>query len=437
MGSLDPKTPQKIGHEDFLKYPFFQKGERRIKLRGVRRKKERVYREIKEIIDKGTTSTTELASILGKSTRQTRRLIGNMARLGLVKIDSETGRLVKKRLSFFELLSKNKFTKIPEIEKWINDCIARDVQPSTISHYLYSVKYILILTKTTPKEVIKSKKDAVEIWAKFMVEFRKQNRTRGTQHYRVSFKNFLASFDITFAPRMGKMYGLSSSHDKYGGYAGVSLSQELTKKIGDMILENNDLQLYTWWRIGLRTGARTRAISTMVWERIYFDEKNEDGSKSFKLEQHETKDARGHYHLGQNGEWKTKYPPPDLLDLLLRWKKESGINSKFLWFRDSLSDEQNRRNAERIKDRTVRKLRVYFEKIVDQVDPLTREYMIKKPGHLMRHILAQQMKDAGMTNEEIADAFGWRTPEIVGTWYTKTSEKKKKELGVRCSKVIF
>jgi len=437
MGHLDPKTQKKVGHEDFLKYPFFQKGGRRIRLHGTRRKKERVYLEMKNLIDKGITSTNELASRLGKSTKQTRRYIKDMARFGLVKLDPETGMLVKKRLSHIELLSRDRFTKIPEIEKWINDCIARDLQPSTVSHYLKAVKTILLLTKTTPKEVIKSKKDAIEIWAKFMVEFRKQNPARGTQYYRVSFKNFLASFEITFAPRMGKMYGLSSSHDKYGGYAGVSLSPELTKKIGDMILTNDDLQLYTWWRIGLRTGARTKAISTMVWERIYFDEKNEDGSQSFKLEQHETKDARGQYHLGQNGEWKTKYPPIDLRELLLRWRKESGVNSRFLWFKDSLSDEQNRRNAERVRERTIRKLRRYFEKIADQVDPLTREYMIKKPGHLMRHILAQQMKDAGMTNEEIADAFGWRTPEIVGTWYTKTSEKKKKEFGLRCSKVIF
>ena len=84
-----------------------------------------------------------------------------------------------------------------------------------------------------------------------------------------------------------------------------------------------------------------------------------------------------------------------------------------------------------------RKLRKYFEKIADKVDPLTREYMFKKPGHLMRHTLAQQMKDGGMTNEEIADAFGWRTPAIVGTWYCKTLDKKKKELGLRCAKVIF
>ncbi|MDE1831604.1 MAG: hypothetical protein KGI02_04440 [Thaumarchaeota archaeon] len=346
----------------------------------------------------------------------------------VVKLDPETGMLVKKRLPDYELLSKDEFTKIPEIEKWINDCIACDVQPSTISQYVKCVKSILSLTKTIPKDVIKSKKDAVEIWAKFMVGFRKQNPARGTQYYRVSFKNLLASFEITFAPRMGKMYGLSSSHDKYGAYAGVSLSQELTKKIGKMILANNDLQLYLWWRIGLRTGARSKAISIIVWERIYFDEKNEDGSQSFKLEQHETKDARGHYHIGQNGERKTKYPPLDLGKLLLKWKKKYGTDSKFLWFQDSHTDAQNKRNAERVKERTVKKLRLYFEKIVDNVDPLTREYMFKKPGHLMRHTLAQQMKDGGMTNEEIADAFGWRTPEIVGTLYCKTSEKKRRNL---------
>ena len=122
--------------------------------------------------------------------------------------------------------------------------------------------------------------------------------------------------------------------------------------------------------------------------------------------------------------------------MLFRWKQRSG-NAKFVWFTDGFTDAQNRSNAERVKGRIVKKLRMYFAKIADEVDPLTREYMFKKPGHLMRHTLAQQMKDSGMTNEEIADAFGWRSPEIVGTWYSKTSEKKKKELGMKCAKVIF
>ena len=202
-----------------------------------------------------------------------------MASRGMVKLNPETRLLVKANVSSYESLPKNEFAKIPEIAKWMNDCIARDVKPATISQYVKCVKSILVLAKTTPKKVIKSKKDAIEIWTRFMVEFRRKNPTRGNQYYRVSFKNFLSSFDITFAPRMGKIYGLSSAHDKYGTYAGVSISPEITKKIGDMILEDDDLQLYTWWRVGLRTGARSKAISTMVWERVYFNEKNEDGSE--------------------------------------------------------------------------------------------------------------------------------------------------------------
>jgi hypothetical protein len=401
------------------------------------RRQEKLFLKLKNMIDHETTSVTELANKIGKSTRHTRRYIVKMANLGMVRLNPETGTLVKTREINFESISKRDFRKIPEISKWVKDCISRDVRPHTISHYLNSVKYILRLTETIPKNVVKSKKYAIETWVRFMVEFRKQHPTRGNHHYRVSFKNFLASFDITFAPRMGKMHGLSSSHDRYGAYAGVSLSKELTKNIGDMILENDDLKLYVWWRVGLRTGARSKAISTMIWERVYFDEKNEDGSESFKLEQHETKDAHLHFHLGQNGEWKTKYPPLDLKRLLLVWREESGINSRFLWFEDGFTDVQNKRNAARVQAEMTGKLRKYFEKIADKVDPLTREYMFKKPGHLMRHTLAQQMKDGGMTNEEIADAFGWRTPAIVGTWYCKTSEKKKKELGMRCAKVIF
>ncbi|MEO9307159.1 MAG: hypothetical protein ABI342_02465 [Nitrososphaera sp.] len=407
------------------------------KISRKQRRQEKLFLKLKNMIDNETTSITELAGKIGKSRRHTRRYIAKMASLGMVRLNPGTGTLVKTKEINFDSISKTNFRKIPEISKWIKDCISRDVSPLTISQYLNSVKYILRLTKTIPKNVIKSKKDAIETWVKFMVEFRKQHPDRGNHCYRVSFKNFLASFDITFAARMGKMHGLSSSHDRYGAYAGVSLSKELTKSIGDMILENDDLMLYVWWRIGLRTGARSKAISTMVWERIYFDEKNEDGSESFKLEQHETKDARLHFHLGQNGEWKIKYPPLDLKRLLLLWKKESRIYSRFLWFEDGFTDAQNKSNAARIKAEMTKKLRKYFEKIADRVDPLTREYMLKMPGHLMRHTLAQQMKDGGMTNEEIADSFGWRTPAIVGTWYCKTSEKRKKEIGIRCAKVIF
>lgn len=83
------------------------------------------------------------------------------------------------------------------------------------------------------------------------------------------------------------------------------------------------------------------------------------------------------------------------------------------------------------------RLRSYYEKIADKVDARTKEFMFKRPMHMLRHTLAQQLRDAGMTSEEIADAFGWKTSNTVSTWYAKTSEKKRKELGVKCSQVIF
>jgi hypothetical protein len=140
--------------------------------------------------------------------------------------------------------------------------------------------------------------------------------------------------------------------------------------------------------------------------------------------------------LGENGEWKVKYPPLDLKKLLLEWKS-CAVDSRFLWFEDGGSDAQNRKNADRMVRVIVPRLKSYYEQISPKLDSRTREYMMKRPTHLMRHTLAQQMKDAGLTNEEIADSFGWRTSQIVSTWYTKTSEKKRKELGMRCSKVIF
>ena len=84
----------------------------------------------------------------------------------------------------------------------------------------------------------------------------------------------------------------------------------------------------------------------MSWEYIYFDETNDDGTESFRLEQHETKDPRGQWFLEENGEWKTKYPPLDLKRILLDWKSRSP-NSRFLWFEDNGSDILNRKSAER------------------------------------------------------------------------------------------
>lgn len=136
-----------------------------------------------------------------------------------------------------------------------------------------------------------------------MVSYKKQFPSKGTKNYRVAYRNFIASYGIVFPTRMGKLYGLSSAHDNFGGYAGVCFSSQVTEELGKMMLDAGDIEMYTWFRVGLRTGARARSIAKMTWDRIYFDEKNEDGTESFKLEQHETKDPhnRGSWEKMESG----------------------------------------------------------------------------------------------------------------------------------------
>ncbi|MDH2907193.1 MAG: hypothetical protein PXX83_03750 [Candidatus Nitrosotalea sp.] len=60
-------------------------------MHGKRRKKERVYLEILELVNKGITSTNKLAIELGKSSRHVRRYLKVMAVLGMIKLDKQTG----------------------------------------------------------------------------------------------------------------------------------------------------------------------------------------------------------------------------------------------------------------------------------------------------------------------------------------------------------
>jgi integrase len=396
--------------------------------------------ECKKLIDSGITGTKDLSVILNQSERQTRRHIKKLAAFGLVKLDMETGRMEKSTENVlkkqYNSLSDGTFRKIPEIQKWVNDCIARELHPKSIANMVNAMKRLCGYIKIHPKKLVTSKKIAKEYWTTFMVEYKKQNPAKGTHMYRVSYKNFLASFEMTFAHGSCKTFGLSSAHDRFGTYAGVHFSSAMTKKLGDIILSENDLETFLWFRIGLRTGARSSAISSMVWERIYV-EKNEDGTELFKLEQHETKDKRGQYHLGLDGDWKIKYPPPDLQKNLLQWKQDNPRYTRFVWFEDRGYDIGNLSQTIILRNRIASKLKKYYKKIENEVDFLTRQYMYIKPDHIMRHTFAQQLKESGFTSEEIAEAGGWRDAGTVSKWYSKTSEKKKRELGIRCTKVVF
>ena len=86
----------------------------------------------------------------------------------------------------------------------------------------------------------------------------------------------------------------------------------------------------------------------MTWDRIYFDNKDVGGETVFKLEQHETKDKQGHFHLGVNGDWKTKFPNDEIKNLLLEWKIAHPEFRRFVWFEDTGTDlrQQKQRGSQ-------------------------------------------------------------------------------------------
>jgi len=398
-----------------------------------------LFLQIKSMISEGNIRTKDIAKSINRSIRQTQRYFVQMSEMGLVTL-TDTARIaitteqIKKYR--YTTITKEDFAKIPPIKKWINGCIARGVSPESIRVYRRSVRYIFSMMGAHPSDVITSRQRAIDFWIDFISEFKLNKPDLGTHGFRVAYKSFLAAHGITFANNVAKIYGLSSAHDKMAPYAGVYLTNEATKQVGKLILESGDFALYVWFRVCLRTGARPSAVSTMTWDRIYWNFQGEDGQGYFKLEQHETKDKRGQFHLGMDGEWKVKYVPQEIKALLLQWK-EICPDKRFLWFKEGGSDSQNRRFALNVRNNMAVKLKTHYEKIKDMVDPLTQEYMMLKPHHVLRHTLVQQMKNADLSNDEIAECFGWRTPDIVGKWYSKTSERKKQELNHIFEKIEF
>lgn len=389
--------------------------------------------QIKELINDGVIRTKDISEEINRSERQTRRYLVQMSKHKMISL-TDSKRLDKSQDQIkkyhFNTITRDSFVQIPEIKQWIDGCLARGLKFITISRYISYAKFIFNFMSENPTNALESKDKAIKFWISFAADFRRDYPSKGTQCYRVTYKNLLAAHNIFFANRMGKIYGLSSAHDRYAPYAGVHFTSNVTKKISNLILHDRNFALYVWWRIALRTGARSSAISTMTWDRVYLD------SQPFKLEQHETKDPRGHIHLGEDGEWKPKYLPEDLRKILFQWKKTSP-DSRFLWFIEKNSDTANQNEARKTRSQMSANLKHYYSMISHLVSPQTKEYMMKRPDHMLRHTLVQQLKDSGFTNEEIADSFGWQSSDIIKNWYSKTSEKNLQDVAKRVEKIVF
>jgi len=366
------------------------------------------------------TGTDALSKQLGKTPKQTRRYLLKMAQDGKITLDADTGRLEKTQKAVnhekFERLQKSDFGKIREIGRWFGNLTCK---PAVAANYQYSLKRIFDKIMVNPSAALASKQAFIETWKTFK-DFNDADMGVGhDQCYRIAFRSLGDEFDYHINLALGKKIGLTSKHDSYKKYAGAALSTTLTKIIGKEMLENGDFEVYTWFRIGCRTGGRTGAIASMTWDKIVFDEEN------FEVAQHETKDPRGDEWIGEDGEWQRKLPAIDLLHVLKHWKNlDESPNSKFVWFEDKGSDIANRKAILKIRSRVIKTLRRYLEQHYDEMDLLTREYAQIEPGHLLRHTFAQLLRDEGATSEQIRVAGCWKSAEII-SWYTAASKSEK------------
>jgi len=371
-----------------------------------------------------------------------------MSEAGRVTLDDQSGRLAKtvvqEQREKYLKLDMDAFAKIPEIAVWIKACEARGVEAEGIAQMKGSVRKVLDLMKSHPKSIVVSKKVALEFWANYCIEFRKlTGKTKPSQGTRTSFRNFLDAHDISFGHGMAKGFNLGSEHDSYKKYAGATFTPENLGELDQMMVQKKDDETRLWTRLGVRTGARSGALAGMTWDRIYFDDhivlENAEHQKQefFKIEVHETKDKRGHFYLGRNGDWKTKFLPIEIADLLKTWKASHPTFRRFVFFEDAGADVLNRKRLEALAKRMPSHLsKQYYKKMKTKVDPLTTEYMFKRPDHVFRHTIAQLLKNAGFTDEQISVITGHRDVATV-SWYATMSVAKQQEIAHKAIGVVF
>lgn len=395
---------------------------RAIRLHGKKISEKEMFDYLLDAINQGITQINKLAAHCGKTPKQIRRYLKKMESLNLVSF-LESGRLdvsqEAKQLAEFEKLSQDDFMKIPEIARWWSNLSCR---PRTKMTYKSGLKQIFDRMSTHPRTVLVSKQAFIEFWSNFK-KLNDQERGKGHDHeFRIAYRSLGDEFDYHISLSLGKKIGLTSAHDSFKKYAGAAISAKTTQKIGKAMLQDGEIILYTWFRTGVRTGARSGAIATMTWDKIVLDEEN------FQVAQHETKDDRGDEYLGEPGEWQIKEPPLDLLKTLKWWKShELSPASRFVFFEDKGSDSENRVAARKVRESLIPKLRNYYQKFYDEMDILTREYAEIEPGHLMRHTAAQLLKEEGATVEEIMQAYKWKSAETV-SWYTAATQKEKENI---------
>lgn len=374
----------------------------------------------------GKPSHAKIGKMIGLGERQTGRWIDQLVLDGKLEKDV-TGRLLvtlqQEKAEFDLKLLDDDFNSISEIAKFI-ELKKDEVSKGTLSNYLVNLKKIFKLMKTHPRVPLSSYEASQEFFKNFRSEYLKIHPEKNmvSQGYRTAYRRFVDDVGhISYGHGSAKKYGFGSEHDSFKKYAGTIIPKDTCDKISKKMLEDKEFLLYYWFNTGIMTGPRSSGMETMTWERInlYQD--------SFRLEQHEPKVKKNNdIHLGVNGGWVEKYPPLKLLELLQEYKlNHAPKNSRFVWFADKGNDKDNRTEAKRIRTIVIPKLKIYISEFSDDLSPLTKEFLQNHAGHLLRHTFAQTLKNAGLSDEKIAQMGGWDTQTV--SWYCSLPESEKQQ----------
>ena len=374
----------------------------------------------------GRPSHSKIGKMIGLGARQTGRWIEELVFEGKLQKDS-TGRLIvtiKQEKQEFDLrLLDDDFNNIPEIAKFI-ELKKDEVEPSTLTSYLCTLKKIFKLTKTHPRVPLSSYEASQQFFKSVKKAYFEENpeKTKVPSNFRTGYRRFLDDVGhISYGHGSAKKYGFGSEHDSFKKYAGTIIPKLTCDKISQKMLDDKEFLAYYWFNVGIMTGPRSSGMETMVWERVNLFEDN------FRLDQHEPKVKKNNdIHLGINGGWIEKLPPLKLLEILKEYKENHAPkNSRFVWFEDKGDDKSNRKEARRIRDSVIPKIKSYILEFSDDLTPLTLDYAKSHAGHLLRHTFAQTLKNAGLSDEQIAKMGGW-DPQTV-SWYCSIPESEKRE----------
>jgi len=162
---------------------------------------------IKDLISDGIIRTKDISEQINRSERQTRRYLVAMSKHKMITL-TDSKRLDKSQDQIqkyhFNTITRDAFVQIPEIKQWIDGCLARGLKFKTISRYISYAKFIFNFMSESPPNVLNSKDNAIKFWISFAADFRRHFPSKGTQSYRVTYKNLLAAHNIFFANRMAK-----------------------------------------------------------------------------------------------------------------------------------------------------------------------------------------------------------------------------------------